>query len=116
MANGTPIYVGTRVVGEVRAGVFHKAVRANVHQLRQPPAWALDVQSLADAVKAGATVVAIYDTETRRTFTASVTRILTDGFRVSRGFGEQVALPIAQWSVTGGGVVAVQMPLFAEAA
>lgn len=97
----TPIYAAGRRVGEVQRGVFVKHVRGSVHFLRKPPAIALDLQSLADAERAGAGSVCIVDSETGREYCARVNYLRARGFKVSRGFGEQVALALSEWRVPG---------------
>ncbi|WP_376793085.1 hypothetical protein [Thermoflexus sp.] len=93
------IKVNGRPVGEVRDGVFRKHVRASVHMLRRPPAWALDVESLADAERLGARVVEIVDVETGFRYRASVARIREKGFELDRGHGRQIALELEEWAV-----------------
>jgi hypothetical protein len=81
--------------------VFHKHVKGSVHQLRQPPAWALDAQSLADAKEAGATSVHLHDSETRQTFIEPVTLIEDKGWTFDRGWGRQIGLTVEHWHVEG---------------
>ena len=108
-----PIFVGRRCVGEVTGTVFRKRVSASKHQLRWPRAWAFDVGSLRDAAEVGAARVEIYDTESAMTFSTSLQRIWQQGFRLNRGCGEQIALPIGDWSVlsTDRRVMAMQLQL-----
>ena len=97
--NYIAIHAGGKVVGKVQGDRFIKYVKASKHQLRRPPAWALDFQSLADAEWLGARTVEIIDTEIDLTYTASTARVLDKGFRFNRGFGEQIALPLHLWTV-----------------
>ena len=92
-----PIRVAGRVVGYVQGDAFCKTVRASIHQLRVPPAWALDAQSLDDAERAGAVRVEIRDVESGCVYRADIALIRRRGFRVSRGFGVQVGLALALW-------------------
>lgn len=89
-----PIYARGRIVGHVAGGVFRKRVFGSKHFLRRPRAIALDVQSIRDAMDAGATMAEIVDGETGRTYRASLDRMLRDGWRFNRGHGAQVALPL----------------------
>ena len=99
-STGVPIRVGGKIVGEVRNGFFAKRVRASQHMLRIPKAWALDVQSVADAEAAGAMTVRITDIETKRSYEASITLLRSDkAFVFDRGFGRQLALPLEHWRV-----------------
>jgi hypothetical protein len=88
----TPIFAGRQVIGLVEGDTFRKNVRASVHQLRRPRAWAFDVDSLDQAERCGAKFAEIHDCETGRTWRASIATIRARGFRLSRGFGEQVGL------------------------
>lgn len=108
------IRVRGKVVGEVHGDVFVKHVRGSVHQLRRPPAWALDCQSLDDAEALGAREVEIRDAEARLTYRASVALIRAKGFTFDRGFGRQIALPLEFWQVQRPGeprAVQIALPL-----
>jgi hypothetical protein len=92
------IRVNGRVIGEVRGDTFYKTIAGSKHMLRRPAGIALDLGSLADAEDAGARYVEIFDSETGRHYHAAISTIRARGFRVSRGFGEQVALPLDAWA------------------
>jgi hypothetical protein len=85
----------------VNGNVFVKQVEASRHFLYKPRAIAFDVSTLHDAEAAGATRVEVTDTETGRAYASTMAEIWANGFRVSRGFGEQWALPIGQWRRPG---------------
>jgi hypothetical protein len=93
-----PILAMHRQVGAVKNGVFYKRVRGSVHALRNPPGWALDVESLRQAEAAGAREVEIDDEETGLTYRADFETIRTHGLPIDRGFGEQIALPFRWWN------------------
>jgi len=93
----TAIRVQGRVVGVVDGGVFCKSVRGSIHQLRVPPAWCLDVGSLADAEAAGAVRVEIRDVESGCVYRADIALIRRRGFEFDRGHGVQVGLALALW-------------------
>ena len=97
--NGIPVRAGGQIVGRVVEGKFIKRVKASRHQLREPRAWAVDCQSLADAESLGAEMVEIVDVETDVTYSASIARIRAKGFLLDRGFGQQICLPLQFWSV-----------------
>lgn len=102
--NSTPIYRadGRAVVGRVEGDTFHKTARSTVHMLRQPRAWACDVDALDQARAAGATRVAIFDEDTGRRYAADLADFYRHGVKVDRGHGAQLALPLVYWDVTGG--------------
>lgn len=107
------VYAQGRVVGQVRGGIFHKTVRASIHMLRRPPAWALDVGSLLEAERLGAKSVQVHDTESGCTYAASVELIHRKGFTFDRGHGRQIALSLDLWTVTRPGQAqAEQLSLF----
>ena len=98
-SRGVPIRAANGVViGLVRGGVFLKRVRAGEHMLVSPPAWACDVVSMCAAVKAGAKSVMVVDTETGDRYEASMDYWRRFGFKIDRGHGLQVALPLERWS------------------
>jgi len=86
--------------GVVAEGVWHKRVRGSLHRLRRPPAWAVDLADLEAAEALGVRLVAIHDQEAERDYWASIGIIRRRGFVLNRGFGEQVALPLAGWRST----------------
>ena len=98
---GTPIFCGRHVVGEVQNGIFKKSIEFSKHALRTPPGLAFDVSTLDDAEKSGAGSVEVTDRESGRIYRASIATIRAHGFAVNRGFGAQIALALAWWSIDG---------------
>lgn len=98
-ANSTIIRVGQRVVGKVINGVFLKKVKASRHFLKHPEAIAFDIESLKQAQQAGAQTVSIIDTESGNVYKAFLSTIWDNGFDLDRGYGKQIALPLAEWSL-----------------
>jgi hypothetical protein len=88
----TPVFSGRRVVGVVKGSCFYKSVRASRHQLQRPRAWAFDVDTLDQAEQLGAHFVELHDLESGKIWRSAIATIRTHGFRVSRGFGDQVGL------------------------
>lgn len=101
---GIPIYRsdGRAIVGRVEGDTFKKRLRSTVHQLRRPPAWAADLDTLDQAQAVGATRVEIKDLDTGRIFSADLADFYRYGVRVTRGHGVQLALVLGRWSVNGG--------------
>lgn len=93
-----PIRANSKIIGYVERETFYKNLVASKHFLRVPRAIAFDVSSLNDAERAGARFVEIRDAETSRVYRASIATIRAKGFRVARGFGEQIALAIELWN------------------
>lgn len=99
-----------RPVATLAGHVLRKRVRASVHMLRKPPAWAVDVSILEAARRDGATRIEVEDAETKRIYTAHVSAFDTHGFSFDRGFGRQIGLPLQYWHVEA--VNARQLALF----
>jgi hypothetical protein len=106
-----PIFAGSKVIGKVQGGVFYKTIRSK-HMLRVPPAIANDIGALQDAMNAGANNVCITNKDSGIKYTASMERILNEGKRFNRGFGEQIFLTLNEWQKSGANV-ARQFELFA---
>ena len=92
----------TTPIGTVRGRWFEKTIQGSKHFLRAPTsAIAFDLATLEDAERAGAVHVAVTDSETRRVYRQRIETIRRYGFPVVRGFGRQIALPLAAYSVDG---------------
>ena len=104
--SGTPIYRhdGAAVIGVVRGDTFYKRARSSEHMLQRPRAWAADVDALDQAQAAGAVWVEVIDRDTGATYRAELADFYRRGVTVRRGHGDQLALPLACWDVTGGRV------------
>jgi hypothetical protein len=101
-----------QVVGALRDGWLTKRVDSRRHQLRRPPAWAVDRAHLERLTALGARGVRLVD-ERGQTWSATV-EAFQRGFVIDRGHGEQVALPLAFWRVEPSN--ARQLALFDAAA
>jgi len=88
-----------------------KRVRASVHQLRQPPSWAIDERILQEAIKNGVKMVKIFDVETRKIYKTPVDSFAKFGIKLNRGFGLQIALPLNYWIVNIPGVQQLELEL-----
>ena len=90
------IRVQNKVVGHIEGDTFHKQVEGSRHFLRRPPAIAFDVSTLDDAEKKGAKHVCVTDKE----YHARMSTVRDKGFSMNRGYGNQIALPLTEWSPT----------------
>lgn len=86
-------------------GVFYKQLRRK-HFLTTPPAIAFDRSTLRDAERAGASSIHITNSDTGASYTAAIDAVWRHGFDVRRGFGDQIALALAYWSINGAPVAA----------
>lgn len=103
-AAATPIYLrGTsKPIGCVAGIWFEKTITGSKHLLRVPmQALGFDLSTLEDAERAGAVFVAVTDSETGRTYRQRIATIRRYGFEVTRGFGRQIALPLAAYAIDG---------------
>ncbi len=101
--NRPPLHYSTLAgpaLGQVRGDVWAKSVRASVHQLRTPRAWAVDVADLEAAERRGLAVVDVLDLEGLTHYWATPGTIRRHGFRLERGHGAQVALALEHWRPT----------------
>ncbi|NIM07405.1 MAG: hypothetical protein GTO55_11805 [Armatimonadetes bacterium] len=104
--NATPLCLSRRGAAKpyflqrLRCGelALSKRVKASRHFLRVPRAIAIDVAVLSWAEREGATLVHVEDWETGLVYEATLTTIQRKGLSLDRGFGEQVALPLAHWT------------------
>ncbi len=104
--NARQIYYNAagRPVASLCGSTLRKVVRGSIHQLRRPPAWAVDAGILEQARQDGATQVEVLDVETRRIYRASIDTFDLHGFKFNRGFGEQWGLALHYWRVEAEGV------------
>ncbi|MBX3119122.1 MAG: hypothetical protein KF784_08665 [Fimbriimonadaceae bacterium] len=91
-----------RVIARVQTddqGRLYSTKRISVerHQLRTPPAFAMDVSALNEAQKLGVKYHQLQDRETGQYFVAWHHDFIKHGFPVNRGFNPQTALGLAWW-------------------
>ncbi len=86
--------------GQYAGAVIGNEWRKNIvtsWMLRKPPALAVDVKTLREAMDAGAEWLVVTNTETGVTYRAAITTVLEHGFEFDRGFGLQRGLALAFW-------------------
>lgn len=106
-----------KVVGTIAGQVLRKSVDASRHFLRTPPAIAWDLSALEQARQNGTTHCEVRDRESGRLYIARLESFFAKGFRVERGYGQQLGLPLNQWEVREPGrPPVVQLSLFGDAA
>lgn len=89
-----------RIIGWVKNDVLGKKVKASKHMLQKPRGWAWDVSIIDEAEKLGARRTEIFDQESGKYYKASLERFHMHGVKLDRGFGPQLCLPIAFWTIT----------------
>ena len=110
---GRSLYAGGHKVGVLCGDVLRKEVRGSWHQLRTPPAWAIDAAVLTEAEQAGAVWVELYDADTQQTWRAPLAEFRIHGFHLDRGHGEQIGLTLKYWHAASS-ELALQLGLFSE--
>ncbi len=88
---------GAVCAGILPDGTLYREVRRSKHLLRKPPAWAFEREVLQQAEAHGAHLIRVVDLETGQRYIAPLTKFWTQGISVSRGWGEQIALPLSYW-------------------
>jgi len=76
--------------------IYKKCVKSK-HMLRNPLGWAFDKSIIAQANLLGVKEAWIEDKESGMVFKAPIILFSTSGVPVSRGYGEQVCLPLSYW-------------------
>lgn len=99
---GVKIYASSgRVVGEVSGDVLRRVIHGSRHLLREPVAIAHETGVLDQAERLGAVRVEVRDVETGALYATTIGTIRAHGFKVNRGFGEQIAMRLSRWTVNG---------------
>jgi hypothetical protein len=83
-------------VGSIRAGVFRRNFQDR-HILRDPPALALDSYVLAQLQALGVVKLELKHKPTGEIFRSSLEHFLDASFPLDRGYGPQLAMPLAFW-------------------
>ena len=89
---------GGKYSGRVSNGTFHRKVDKTRHQLRVPPAWAMDKSVLTRAEQAGAKAIRFHDPRTKEAWVVSVEHFKAHGIPFNRGHGWQIMLPLRFWT------------------
>ena len=81
--------------------VLYKRVDTNQHQLRRPPAWALDRDHIAgfyntEWVGAEGKSIVLID-QNHKAWTVSLSHFVDKSFLLNRGHGQQEALVLKEW-------------------
>ncbi len=95
-----PIFVGCKVVAEVRGDTLKKSIKGSAHILRYPPAIAFDISSLKQAQLVGAKYVRVIDKESGDVYFSTMENIWENGVEFNRGCGDQIYLTLDRWQIT----------------
>jgi len=94
-----PVKAGSKVIGYIQNQQFIKPVDGSKHQLRCPPAWAIDAEVFDREVKSLASEIVILDKETGNRYIASVHSFDVKKKLIERGFGRQYYLTLSYWKL-----------------
>ena len=92
-----PVRVKNRTIGFIENGCFLKPVVGSKHQLREPPAWAIDAEAFDEWVKPNAREIIVTDTEAKIRYRVPVETFDRLKQELDRGFGRQYFLTLAHW-------------------
>jgi len=92
-----------KCIGELKDGVFYKTVVGHRHQLRHPPAWAIQADVFDKLIKPNATKIVIKDKESGIEYHCSVESFCRLRGELDRGFGRQYFLTLNHWERHGNG-------------
>lgn len=101
-AKPQPLFVAGRrhPVAILCGDVLSKKIRSE-HLLRNPVAIAFDRGVLGEAERLGARFVRVEQDDSGTVYTCSLADFRRFGVAIDRGFGAQLALPLARWSIDG---------------
>jgi hypothetical protein len=97
------VYVDGKIVGTIESKTFTKQVTGSRHQLRRPPAWAIDAQAYDEEIKPYANEIVILDKESGIRYHTPVETFDQLKRQLNRGFGKQYFLTLNHWQVEGNG-------------
>jgi len=93
-----PVRAKNRTIGFIENGCFLKPVVGSKHQLREPPAWAIDAEAFEEWVKPNAREIIVTDTEAKLRYRVSVETFDQLKQEMDRGFGRQYFLTLNYWT------------------
>ena len=99
----TPIKAQGKIIGYLQNHTFVKPVTGSKHQLRCPPAWAVDAEAFDREVKPNVTELVVIDRETGLEYHCPVEAFDRLKGELDRGFGRQYFLTLNHWEVRGNG-------------
>jgi hypothetical protein len=93
------VKVGKNVIGYLQGNEFIKPVIRSKHQLKNPPAWAIDAEAFDREILPKAKEFVILDKETGNKYLCSVETFNLLKREFDRGYGRQYFLSLANWTV-----------------
>jgi hypothetical protein len=93
------VKAGNNYIGYLKGDQFIKPVDGSKHQLKCPPAWAIDADVFEKEIKPYASEIVIIDRETGNRYLASVAVFDAKKKSLDRGFGRQYYLTLSFWKL-----------------
>jgi hypothetical protein len=93
------VKAGNNYIGYLQGNQFIKPVDGSKHQLKCPPAWAIDAEVFDREVKPHASEIVILDRKTGNRYLASVHSFDVKKKSLNRGYGRQYYLPLSCWKL-----------------
>lgn len=103
-----------RIIGRIEGQTFVKPVCGSRHQLKSPPAWAVDAEAFDQHVKPRCSLLRVEDRETNTVYETPVAYFDQHKGEFDRGFGRQYFLVLSKWEVRRNGNGAKQLKLWQE--
>lgn len=86
-------------IGVIQDDLFRKDIIESKHLLRKPEAIAYDKSVIRGLKANGVTRLLVVAKDTHRFFEATIETLEEHGLTVNRGYGDQIALPLAYWKI-----------------
>ena len=86
-----------KIIGYLDGDTFVKPLCGSKHQLKRPPAWAVDAEAFDEQINPYASTFRIEDTESGATYEVTVDFFDRHKGYLNRGFGPQYFLPLTRW-------------------
>jgi hypothetical protein len=88
-----------KVIGVIEGNTFTKSVHGSKHQVRSPPAWAIDADIFDNEIQPNCTQILIVDRETNKRYRTSVDTFDNKKKEIERGYGKQYLLTLNHWNI-----------------
>ncbi len=86
-----------KIIGYINGNTFVKPLYGSKHQLKRPPAWAVDAEAFDEQIKPYASTFRIEDKETDTVYEVPVDYFDQHKGFLDRGFGPQYFLVLSKW-------------------
>ncbi len=88
-----------KIIGVIINDIFHKRVNSKSHFLRKPPAISFDEIAINEILLKKVKKIMVHAIDTKKRYVTDVTDFTKKSFPINRGYGNQLALTLSEWSV-----------------